>query len=184
MEKSQKQTISSRNYNRRRLHRWSNATWKYTCPNQIPLHSREQTTAGIFLHVNANKTEFMCFKREGAISALSDRSLKLVDKFTYLGSSVSSTESDVDIRLPKSWSDIHHIDVWFIWKNKTGFLLSWRCVNTTVWMNYIDAKKTLGEKARLELLKNTMSYFEQILKAIPNKTTVVRLLTPISKTSK
>ena len=60
------------------------------------LHSLEQTTAYIGLHVNAHKTEYMCFKQTGGISILNGSSLKLVDKFTHLGSSVSSTETDID----------------------------------------------------------------------------------------
>ena len=63
-------------------------------PNQAetPLHSLERAAAGIGLHVNAHKTEYMCFNQTGDISTLEGTSLKLVDKFTYLGSSVSSTE--------------------------------------------------------------------------------------------
>ena len=34
-------------------------------------------------------------------------SLKLVDKFTCLGSSVSSTENDVNARLAKAWAAIN-----------------------------------------------------------------------------
>ena len=36
------------------------------------------------LHVNAHKTEYMCFNRRGDISTLNDGSLKLVDQFTLL----------------------------------------------------------------------------------------------------
>ena len=39
------------------------------------LHSLEQAVGGIGLYVNANKTEFMCFKQEGAIFTLSDKPL-------------------------------------------------------------------------------------------------------------
>ena len=46
------------------------------------LHSLEQAAGGISLHMNANKIEFICFKQEGAISTLSGKPLKLVDKFT------------------------------------------------------------------------------------------------------
>ena len=62
-------------------------------PNQAEtlLHSLERAAAGIGLHVNAHKTEYMCFNQAGHISTLDGTSLKLVDKFTYLGSSVSST---------------------------------------------------------------------------------------------
>ena len=55
------------------------------------LHSLEWAAAGIGLHVNADKMEYMCFNQRGNISTLNGCSLKLVDKFTYLGSSVSST---------------------------------------------------------------------------------------------
>ena len=42
-------------------------------------------------------------------------SLKLVDKFTYLGSSVSSTEKDIDMRLTKVWTAINRLSI--IWKS-------------------------------------------------------------------
>ena len=63
-------------------------------PNQAEtlLHSLERAAAGIGLHVNAHKTEFMCYNQIGNIATLDGASLKLVDKFTYLGGSVSSTE--------------------------------------------------------------------------------------------
>ena len=47
------------------------------------LHCMERAAAGIELHVNADKTEYMCFNQRGNISALNGRSLKLVVKFTY-----------------------------------------------------------------------------------------------------
>ena len=60
------------------------------------LHSLERAAAGIGLHVNAHKTEYMCYNQTGDISTLDRTPLKLVDKFTYLGSSVSSTEKDIN----------------------------------------------------------------------------------------
>ena len=70
-------------------------------PNQAEtlLHSLERVTAGIGLHVNAHKTEYMCYNQTGDISTLDGISLKLVDKFTNLGSSNSSTEKDIDMQL-------------------------------------------------------------------------------------
>ena len=41
--------------------------------------------------------------------------LKLVDKFTYLRSSVSSTEKDIDTRLTKAWTAIDKLSI--IWKS-------------------------------------------------------------------
>ena len=71
------------------------------------LHSLERAPAGIGLYVNAHKTEYMCYNQTGDISTLDGTPLKLVDKFTYLGSSVASTEKDIDTRLTKSWTDIN-----------------------------------------------------------------------------
>ena len=67
------------------------------------------------LHVNANKTEYMCYNQTGNIATLDGASLKLVDKFTYLGSSVSSTEKDIDTRLTKAWTAIDRLSI--IWKS-------------------------------------------------------------------
>ena len=63
-------------------------------PNQAEtlLYSFEWAAAGIGLHVNAHKTEYMCYNQTGDTSTLDGTCLKLVDKFTYLGNSVSSTE--------------------------------------------------------------------------------------------
>ena len=79
------------------------------------LHSLEQAAAGIGLHVNAHKTEYMCFNQAGDISTLDRTSLKLIDKFTYLGSSVSSTKKDIDMRLMKAWTAIDKLLI--IWKS-------------------------------------------------------------------
>ena len=54
------------------------------------LHSLQWAAAGICLHVNAHTKEYMCFNQRGDISTLNGNSLTLVDKFTYLGNSISS----------------------------------------------------------------------------------------------
>ena len=79
------------------------------------LHCLERAAAGIGLHVNAHKTEYMCYNQRGDISTLNCSSLKLVDKLTYLESSVSSTETDIDTRLTKAWTAINRLLV--IWKS-------------------------------------------------------------------
>ena len=60
------------------------------------LHNLEPAAAGIGLHVNAHKTEYMCLNHRGDIFILNGSSLKLVDQFTYLGSSVSSNMTDIN----------------------------------------------------------------------------------------
>ena len=82
---------------------------------ETQLHSLERAAAGIGLHVDAHKAGYMCFNQTGDISTLNGSSLKLVDKFTYLGSSVSSTETGIDTRLKKAWTAINRLSV--IWKS-------------------------------------------------------------------
>ena len=53
----------------------------------------------------------MCLNQTGDISTLNCKSRKLVDKFPYLGSSVSSTETDINTRLAKAWTAINRISV-------------------------------------------------------------------------
>ena len=86
-------------------------------PNQAEtlMHSLEQAAAGIGLNVNAHKTEYMCYNQTGDISTLDRTPLKLVDKFTYLGSSVSSTEKGIDTRLTKAWTAINRQSI--IWES-------------------------------------------------------------------
>ena len=86
-------------------------------PNQpkTQLHSLERAAAGNGLHVNAHKTQYMCYNQTGEITTIDGTPLKLVDKFTYLGSSVSSTEKDIDTRLTKAWTAIDRLSI--IWKS-------------------------------------------------------------------
>ena len=92
--------VPRKNNYRSRLRWWHSDSGKYTQPS---------------LHVNAHKTEYMCFNQTGDISTQEGTSLKLVDKFTYLGSSVSSTEKDIDTRLTKAWTAIDNLSI--IWKS-------------------------------------------------------------------
>ena len=77
-------------------------------PNQAEtlLQCLERAASGIGLHVNARKTEYMCYNQTGDITPL-----KLVNKFTYLGSSVSSTEKDIDTRLTKALTAIDKLSI-------------------------------------------------------------------------
>ena len=56
-----------------------------------------------------------CFNQTGDISTLEGTSLKPVEKFTYLGNSVSSTEKDIDTQLTKAWTAIDKLLI--IWKS-------------------------------------------------------------------
>ena len=136
-------------------------------PNQAErlLHSLERVTAGIGLHVNAHKTEYMYFNQAGDISTLEGTSLKLVEKFTYLGSSVSLTEKDIDTRLTKAWTVIDKLSI--IWKSDLADKMK-RCFfqaavvsillyGCTTWMLTKQLKKKLYDN------------YTRMLRAILNK---------------
>ena len=74
---------------------------------EILLHSLERAAA--------SKTAYMCFNLTGDIFTLDGSSVKLVDKFTYLGSSVSSTRTDINTQLTKAWTAIDKLSI--IWKS-------------------------------------------------------------------
>ena len=57
----------------------------------------------------------MCYNQTSDTSTQDGTSLKLVDKFTYLGSSVSSTKKDIDTWLTKAWTAINRLLI--IWKS-------------------------------------------------------------------
>ena len=55
--------------------------------------------------------EYMCYNQTGDITTQDRTPLKLVDKFSYLGSGVSSTEKDIDMRLTKAWKAIDRLSI-------------------------------------------------------------------------
>ena len=142
--------------------------WLANTPNQAEIlqHCLERAGAGIGLHVNAHKTEYMCYNQTGDISTLDGTSLKLVDQFTNLGSSASSTEKDIDTRLTKVWTDIDRLLI--IWKSdltdkmKRSFLqaavVSILLYGCTTWTLIKRVKK-----------KKLDSNYNKMLRAILNK---------------
>ena len=85
----------------------------------------------------------------------------ILDKFTYLGSSVASTEKDIDTRLTKAWTAINRLSI--IWKSdltdkmKHSFFQAAVASILAIWMHYMDSNKTAGEEARRQLHKNAAS---------------------------
>ena len=78
---------------------------------EILLHSLKVAAAVIELHVKAHKSEYMCFNQRGHISTQNGSPLELVDKFIYLGSSVSSTETYINTQLANALPAIERLSV-------------------------------------------------------------------------
>ena len=65
-------------------------------PNFLSLmQSLKRAAGGIVLYVNADKTEYKHFNQRGDISSVNNSSIKIMDKFPYLESRVSSIENDI-----------------------------------------------------------------------------------------
>ena len=157
-------------------------------PNQAEtlLHNLEQDATGIGLHINAHKNEYMCFNQVGDISTLDGTSLKLVDKFTYLGSSVSSTDKDIDTRLTKAGTAIDKLSA--IWKSNltdkmkrsffqaaTVSILLYRC---TTWTQTQRLEKKLDGNYRRML----RAILNKAWRQHPTKHQLYGQLPPITKT--
>ena len=107
-------------------------------------HRLERAACGIGFHVNAEKKppEYMSSNQRGNISTLKGGSLKLVHKFTYLGSSVSSTDNYISAQLAKAYTAIDRLLV--IWKSeltdkiKRSFFPSSDRVDTAIWKHSMD----------------------------------------------
>ena len=129
------------------------------------LHSLEGAAASIGLHVNAHKTEYMCYNQTGDISTLEGTPLKLVDKFTYLGSSVESTEKDIETRLTKAWTAINRLST--IWKSDLTDKMkrSFFQAAVTSILLYGCTTWTLTKRLKKELDGN----YTRMLRAILNK---------------
>ena len=140
-------------------------------PNQAEtlLHSLERAAAVIGLYVNAHKTEYMCYNQTGDISTLDGTPLKLVDKFTYLGSSVSSTKKDINTRLTKAWTAINRLSI--IWKSDLTDKMKRSFFQAVVTSILLYGCTTWTLTKRLE--KKLDGNLEQVLAATPHKTPTV-----------
>ena len=129
------------------------------------LHCLERAAAGIGLYVNAHKTEYICYNQTGDISTLGGTPLKLVDKFTYLGSSVESTEKDIDTRLTKAWTAINRLSI--IWKSDLTDKMKHSFFQAAVTSILLYGCTTWTLTKRLE--KKLDGNYTRMLRAILNK---------------
>ena len=129
------------------------------------LHSLERAAASIGLYVNAHKTEYMCYNQTGDFSTLEGTPLKLVDKFTYLGSSVESTEKDIETRLTKAWTAINRLSI--IWKSDLTDKMKHSFFQAAVTSILLYGCTTWTLTKRLE--KKLDGNYTRMLRAILNK---------------
>ena len=89
----------------------------------------------------------------------------IVDKFTYLGSSVSSTEKDIDTRLTKAWTAIDRLSI--IWKSDLTDKMKRSFFHAAVESKLLYGCTTWTLTKRLE--KKLDDNYTRMLRAILNK---------------
>ena len=128
----------------------------------------------------------MCYYQTGEISTLNGSPLKLVDRFTSLGSCVSSTETDINTRRTKAWTAINRLSV--IWKSnltdkmKRSFfqaaIVSILLYGCTTW----TLTKRLGEKLDGNYTRMLRAILNRSWRQHPTNQQLYGNLPPITKT--
>ena len=120
------------------------------------------------------------------ISTLDGTPLKLVDKFTYLGSRVSSTEKDIDTRLTKAWTAIDKLSV--IWKSdltdkmKRSFFQAALISILQYWCTTWTLRKRLDKKLDGNYIRMLRAILNKSLQQHPTRHQLYGHLPPITKT--
>ena len=128
----------------------------------------------------------MGFNQSGDMSTLTGSSLKLFEKFTYPGISVSSTENNINTRLVKAWAAINRILI--IWKSEQSDDIKYIFFQTAVMSTLLHGctKWTLTNFIEKKLDGNCTRMLGAILnkswKHHPSKQLQYGHLPPISKT--
>ena len=107
----------------------------------------------------------MCYNQTGDITTLDGNPLKLVDKFIYLGSSVSSTEKDINTRPTKAWTAIDWLSI--IWRSDLTDKMKCSFFQATVVLILLYWCTTWTLTKRLE--KKLDGNYTRMLRAILNK---------------
>ena len=105
--------------------------------------------------------------------------MKLVDKFTSLGSSVSSTENSINTQLAKEWTAINKLSV--VWRSDLSDKISSH-VHTIIWMHYIGAEKRIQKKLDGNCTRMLRTVLNKICKQYPTKLQLYGHLPLICKT--
>ena len=112
MKKRKKENVKKGN---KRHYKRKEKKWKMKENKEIKRLFKERKKAKKDIIKEKKENDERKKTKKGDIFTLDGTSLKLVNKFTYLGSSVSSTEKDIDTRLTKAWTAIDRLLI--IWKS-------------------------------------------------------------------
>ena len=135
---------------------------------------------------STRNNKLVCFKQNGAICTLSGKPLKLIDQFTYLGSNISSAESDVNIRIVKAWIAIDRLSInekpnlsdkikWDFFQSVARLALLYSCTTWTL-------TKRMGERLNRNYTRMLRAVLDKSRKQHPTNQQLYCRLPPISQT--
>ena len=102
----------------------------------------------------------MSFNQRGVISTLTGGPLKLMDKLTFLGSSVSTSENYNNTRLAKAWVAINRLSV--IWRSDLTYKIKRRSFQVAV-LQYGCTTWTLSKRIEKKLDGNYTRMLQGVL---------------------
>ena len=134
--------------------------------------------------MNSDKTKFMFFKQDSIISILNDNTMKLVEPFAYLGSNISSSESDLNILITNRWTIMDRLStIWkSLWLKETVNLPSSSHIGTTIWLHHLDFNEALRKKLNGNYARMLRDVLNKSWKQNPWKQKLYFHLIPISQT--
>ena len=83
-------------------------------PNPCSIVWSRQQVALAFMSMQTKRSTHALIKKQ-EISTLNGGSLKLLDEYIYPGSSISSTEIEINMRQAKAWTAVDRLSI--IWKS-------------------------------------------------------------------
>ena len=155
------QTISSRNYDRGRLRRWTCTLSNISARIKSLLHCLEQVAHDVVLFVNANKIEFLNFKCHSHLKW----QLRKVSTSVYILQQQCIIYWKWCQHIPCEgmvhyYLNINDIEIWST--RKIMFFPSWECINTNLCVHHMEANERQGEKDRWKQQNKAKCYFEEI----------------------
>ena len=107
--------------------------------------------------------------------------MKLVDKFTYLASSVSSTETDISTRLTKAWTATESLSV--IWKSERTDKIKRSLFQAAIMsiLLYGCTIRTLNKRMEKKYDGNTQDVLNKSRRENPKRQQLYSHLPPITK---
>lgn len=113
----------------------------------------QHESSKVALQLNEKKTKVLIYNKElpNNISSRTNRTLRVVNKFRYLGTSIESTVKDKERKEALAWSSYHQIKK--IWNSRLSCIIKMRLLSTTVERVLLHCCETCFNKLSHDFIK-------------------------------